>query len=160
MTPSQRLGGLGWATTLPVLTAQRLCQVPWNENLFDPSLLQDLGRGLSLFGNSIVHTHVQLLGKGYILIFPLLPLLQFNFTQGRFLKFLRLHVLLSPFDYATPGKVATAFSPILNGGGSSCFHECSMDVPVSPTVSHGHTMVPFVPTAPPGSSVLQSYSRH
>lgn len=36
MTLSQRLRGPGWAAPLPVLTAQRLCQAPRNENLCSP----------------------------------------------------------------------------------------------------------------------------
>lgn len=66
-----------------------------------PSLCQDLRRGLSLFGNSIVHTREQLLSNQLHPNPPFLLLLQLDFAQGQFLKFPRLRVLLFLSDYAT-----------------------------------------------------------
>lgn len=99
-----------------------------------PSLHQDLRRGLSLFGNSIVHTREQLLSNQLHPNPPLLLLLQLDSAQGQFLKFPRLCVLLSRSDYATrkPGHCfrPVAASPVFNGSSSSrsCFHERSMSL--------------------------------
>lgn len=117
-----------------------------------PSLCQDLRRGLSLFGNSIVHTREQLLSNQLHPNPPLLLLLQLDFAQGQFLKFPRLRVLLS-LSAMPPGNLATvAASPVFNGSSSSsrssrsCFHDRSMFL--SPPLTWT-----LVPTAPRGSSV-------